>query len=404
MHKTLFAISLASCFLVWGEDADAICNEAPCVQSVCCGICCEPQPNQCLDTCGYNPPYYDMNCDWGISIGADFLYWYGREQDLEIGTIQQQVQVQPTLKLIDSALTTVPIEILYLDAAWDPGVRVSLGFNMPCDHWDLLLQWTHYKNTEKTKKAMSPIPGREGGTVGQLSLITPWTIPQASFGANSDNYFDLLMSKWRVRYNDLQLQLGRRYWVSSCFTLRPFVGLRGCWTDVRFDLRASRALFPVPPETFPDGLSVSSKTQFDNDFWGAGFSGGFEPRFYFSPCFSLFGGFEVSLLWGRFEMDRSSFYESIFFVGNLANPPNVFDFKTKGKKHEMQAIVDVEIGLRYEMAFCDRRFLAFLEAGWEHHTLLNHISRLRIFDLPATGSLERDLSFGGFVLRGGFQF
>ncbi len=184
--------------------------------------------------------------------------------------------------------------------------------------------------------------------------------------------------------------------------MRPFAGLRFLWTDVEFESTSTKNTIP--------NLSNSSEHQsytfdLDNDYWGIGFVAGIQPRFYFTPCFSLYAGLGVALVWGEFEMKRDHVLQSTVKSGSTAQLTLDEAYSSKSELSGMQSILDLELGLRYEMAFCDRSYLGYLEAGWEHHALLNHVSRQKLVDSNPSFTTERhDVVFGGFVLRVGFQF
>ena len=127
-------------------------------------------------------------------------------------------------------------EVLYPGAAWDPGVRASLGWSSACDGWDLLLEWTYYKNDRKKTFSTPPITGIGNGDAGDLILFNYWT-------DNARNV-DSIQSKWEFKFNQLDFVLGRRSWVSPCFTVRPFAGLRFLWTDVEFESTSTKNTIP----------------------------------------------------------------------------------------------------------------------------------------------------------------
>jgi len=51
-----------------------------------CNPCCTPQPKKCIDCECYTPAFYDLQCDWGLFLSVDLLYWYARETNLNYAT------------------------------------------------------------------------------------------------------------------------------------------------------------------------------------------------------------------------------------------------------------------------------------------------------------------------------
>jgi len=415
MQNSLFMSRLAflSSFAIFGsaQSEECICLESsyPCTQ-VDCGCCCASDEfSSSLDRCeGYTPAYYDLVCDWGISLSVDFLYWYGRESNLTYAGQYETVSTQDERDPTSTAL--VPTDYEYISTDWEPGIRVGLGLNLNCDGWDVRGEWTYYKNT-KSSKVTSPVLELPL-VVGDVLLGTPWS----EFGMTSPQ-FNQIKANWKFRWNGLDLELGRRYWLSRCFAFRPSVGLRGGWTKTDFDLKGTLAELE---NGGADQINIENDNCFRNSFWGGGLLTGVEPSFYFTPCFSLFGGMNLALLWGKFkyklDCDQFRFTDLNNMTDVLVEYDYSYDLKTDS--YGMQPVFDLALGLRYEMNFCCDRFLLVGEAGWEHHIWLDHNQRYyrnyngnqttgdpaQIIDLISGEEIDNSVDFGGLVVRLAFDF
>lgn len=402
MSTKFYALSLVASALVLSNAEGAgdmrrgqsggTCENSCCDNDSCCGeCCCMPQPNQCLNAWGYAPPYYDLNCAWGVSISAEFLYWYGREFDLATGARLLLVEQQSNDVTAQTAFPALN-EVLYPKAKWDPGVRLSVGWNPNCDGWDAELSWTYYKNERASRVCVPSFdPLFINNNAGTSLLSNVWT--------DSITFFDFISSRWELEYNQLDLVLGRRYWLSPCFTLRPFVGLRALWSDISLDA--------CNTADYTDDSSLSFPFSHCNEYWGVGLVGGLSPRFYFTPCFSLYGEMAFALAWGEFQIKRAN--SRATSTPNNTPPPDVVTtslmYRSCSECSGMQSVLDLALGLRYETTFCDRSYLGYLETGWEHHLLINHVVRFRsLLDGLEFDQVKNDIGFGGFVLKAGFEF
>ena len=270
-----------------------------------CDPCCCSNPRPSIDAEAYTAPFYNLECDWGFNFNAEFLYWYARETNLSYASTIPMVQynaVDPT-----TDITTGVGKNHSLKTDWDPGFRVGIGFNSSCDGWDYNLTWTWMQNKRKDSVSVADL-GIEGdsgtiftgiGALGQNIVLNPWV--NSAFNTISDSDFDKVVAKYDIRFNQVDLDLGRKYWLSRCFVMRPYIGLRGSWTRVTFETTSSRT-----STTVLNNANVPFTKNFIDTFktraWGVGLIGGFEPVWYFSDCFALYGLAGTGALWGDFEV------------------------------------------------------------------------------------------------------
>ncbi|NGX48400.1 MAG: hypothetical protein K1000chlam3_01791, partial [Chlamydiae bacterium] len=357
------------------------------------------------------PQYYDLQCDWGAFLTADFLYWYARENNLAYAS---KVQTISNIVPVNDSGIIVPNAYEHIDTDWAPGVRVGLGWNSCCDGWDFYLHWTYFQN-DKSSSISVPDFGFTGSgvgnkfipQVGEFALLNPW-LNASLHGANNSQTFDRISAKWRLRFNSIDLEIGRKYWLSQCFTLRPYAGLRGAWTNTLFHTNSFRNFTDVSTT-----LSQKFQNKFKNKYWGVGFVGGLQPNWHFCSNFILYSNFDISLIWGKAEMKKLENQvetENAISVAAYSNSVNNDFFK-------MQAILDLALGLRWEETWCCDRYRTALDLGWEHHIWLNHNTRTQTIDYYtqtiSTAIINgyrtfvessTDTMFGGFVLRVRFDF
>ncbi len=353
-------------------------------------FCCAPVPKEPTYCTCYVPQFYDH----GIFVSVDFLYWYAHEDDLvfaEKGVfIPQSPDVSPAAvggcAIVLPTLYLAPEKDKSFGMKWQPGVRASLGWNLPCDGWDLYAGWTWYHNEKKG----SMLTTNQGLPIlsGDNFLINPWVHPSmpanngndsgggASNAFNEPNYlFSEISGKWNFHLQEMNLVLGRKFWLSPCFSMRPYAGLEGVITKTGFTTISTLSLSPVDDsvnQIFLAGVDRNFKDKFKNKFWGVGLLLGLESRWYLGCGFNLFGDFNLSLLEGRFKKSKTENYFE-FVNGSpgvfLIIPTfRLFDFdhaSAVSHRWGMQPIVDLELGVGYERQFCEGRYQLAMDLAWE---------------------------------------
>jgi len=370
----------------------------------CSESCCPTEKAACIDCVCYTPQFNNLDCDCGFFISADFLYWYARETKLSYAAefiMKPAVDVLPPFNP-DTRIAAFPTDYKYLNTSWDPGFRIGLGWNMGCDGWDLSANWTYYHNHRKDSCSVPVFTG-DSPLEGETGLCDRWN-NMSLFGTP---IWDRVSAKWSLHFNQIDLELGRKYWLSPCFTMRPYAGLRGAWSKTKFNVKGELGPKFIAPDI--DERMESSTDNSNSRLWGVGFTTGIQPTWYFCRSLSLFSNLDASLLWGRFKGQQS---EQIFKCEAEQRQPEVaviFDQQQTASNHfyTMQPIIDLAIGLRWESNWCCDRFRTELDLGWEHHVWFDYGNRYLISDTSGGANpvfktyteVDSNLIMGGFVLR-----
>src|SRR5262249_26865477 len=109
-------------------------------------------------------------------------------------------------------------------------------------------------------------------------------------GLSPPLHAEKMRSRWHVHYYVLDLEVGRRYFVSKYLAFRPQFGIENAWICQR-----RRYHILKDPKTFAENIYGK------NNFWGIGPRAGCEGTWFFNRHFSLIGALAGSLQWGRFE-------------------------------------------------------------------------------------------------------
>ena len=414
--------------------------------------------NEVMTQRAYNPQYYDLKGgDTGAFITGEFLYWYARETNLPIGNTWKIIN-QPTPNLLNGPNADVVIQNAYpkknfhLPTRWDPGFRAGIGINTNHEGWDVYANYTYFHN--KTSKSVSrpfntETPEESADLIlsGQPSLTNIWantvdnpaTPLESTGGVIVPTSFcsvlatDLL-GKWSFYFNQLDLELGNKYWINKRTNIRPYIGVRGAMTHTNFvvqsELDIGDSIVQVNQGIF---LNVfrEQKNVVRNKFWGAGLLGGLQPEFRFNNNFMLFGNIDGALLWGRFKA-KNKYRSGALTTLEFGNPPIAAIPAVNGpnrvnqrdKFNRMQGILDLAIGLRWEQHWKENRYSTSLDVAWEHHYWFDFGLYHKDFGtdqatpfatLPPNGSgtiqnysqngtVPTNLGFGGLVVRARFDF
>ncbi len=416
MKTPLLALGLIATSMGFANNEHHDVDNNACPSSCCAPCCTSPTPCSSIDCTCFTPQWYNMTCDCGFFASVDFLYFYGRETNLSYAAKLQTVS-NSTSTLGTTNLFASPVSLEHLDAKWDPGVRVGIGWNMPCDGWDLSFYWTYYYNTSKQSKSVDN-PTFTWPALDGFAFINQWRN-----SVNTANLFDNVVSsvkgEWKLRYNNFDLVMGKRYWLSKCFTLRPYMGLRGFWTETDFTVDTSRPSYTVGL-TMPQTITIETTDDFTNDSWGVGFVGGIQPTWFFTPCFSLYGGFGMALGWGDHKVKKRERYPIVVQNGSVSTTTGNYVQNFSASHYYMTPMLDMELGLRWENYYCDNEYHLQIDLGWEHHVLFHLNDRYQVpvaagsqIQLTQTtfadGNLtysetHHDVSFGGLVIRVRFDF
>lgn len=378
------------------------------LKSISLLICTAPLMASKTDPFYYPPQSYQLQCNFGLFLSIDFLYWFAKESDLVWAT-------KTTVKRFDDIKgAATPIRHLHFDTKWGPGIRIGIGKNFTCDGWDLLLNWLYLHNTSNDAAHFSwegnPIPD-----IGQMALYNPW-----AYGSwYTESFWQTGISIWQLNFDLMHFELGRKFWLSPCFTLRPFGGLTGTWLHTRYRVRTSSTtpgFTPLVPNEFAPSFQMN-RNFIRNTYWGVGLLAGLQPSWAICNTLSIFGSCSGSLVWGRFfgsNVVKARFRGTVLFP-NIGEIPKEFSLKNHEKEgfHRMQPMLDLALGLHWEDHWCSHRFSTSVDLSWEYHYWpnfgLRHQTTGAIHDALNTyyttdSELKTDLSLGGLVVRGRIDF
>ncbi|NGX47446.1 MAG: hypothetical protein K1000chlam3_00820 [Chlamydiae bacterium] len=326
----------------------------------------------CLEDCGQNccclinPPArpYTPDC-WGFYVNVDPLIWQAHVNGLGL--------VIQTNGSTDFFNTAGQSRVQNLNYDWDWGFRLGVGLNTTHDAWDILLQWTSWRTDAKRDFTAGPNQANfpHFGHPRELTEVS----------ANS------VVSKWVLRYNILDLEGAREFWVSKCVSLRPFGGLRSAWINQKeFNIDLKDPSIPI---------FESYSIQQSDRFWGIGIRTGLDMQWGIACGFSLFNNFAGNLLYSYHSVKHKE----------KGDDENLFD--VENFYHLGSAIFDMQLGIRYDWISCDCCYHVGLDLGWEHHWHPGQNQFLLFVDDAMAGKYvanQGDLGIQGYFLKVRFDF
>lgn len=296
----------------------------------------------------------------GFFATADFLYWHLQEgsSDYSLPLSEQT----PTGKVSHTHFN------------WEPGFRTGVGYNFEHDAWDWYLNftWLHANANNTARRHKN-------------NTLAPQKGFPLSFNATK------MRSHWHVHYYVLDLEVGRRFFVSKFLSFRPQFGLESAWISQRrrYQLRGD---FNRRNRIF--GENIYGK----NNFWGIGPRAGTESIWYFNSYFSLMGVLSGSLQWGEFDNHLKE--------TALTSRRKMKRVDVDGDSHKLVPNVQMALGLSWDSNINDDmnhlgiRLSYEFQYWWRQNQFLNEQqSSATNFEHES-----KDLSLNGITLDVRFDF
>lgn len=269
-------------------------------------------------------------------ISAELLYWRTFETGLDRCI---PVEISDTITSDGQVISRFRGKARDPHFKWNPGFRIGAGYEFACSRWDVDASWSHLHAHSH------------------------------SFNSNE------IDGRWNIDLDVFDIMAGYEADLGSCFSLRPFAGLRSARINQKIHIREFSNIFT---ENELITLNESNK----ENFWGVGPLIGLQAGWDMGCGFSLYASASLSLLYGRFDVHLFQTDKSI----------DSLDQCKLGKHLDASInVADVALGIQWKTCYCDK-WLVF-QLGLEHH---------RYFDYNRF--CEGDLSFDGVNFSAGIEF
>lgn len=352
--------TLTAIFTASALTADNWYQETMISQDSCCHMdCCNPPPQ-----CGlaYNPPaYFECHDCCGcydfldtLRLRSDFLWWRPCVSCLELGVAEMSTSF-PDDSIVQESRIKDP------DFHFDPGFRIGLSSYCPCDCFDAALNWTHFHSHANALGTSSPV-----NTARRVILDPTATLEFINDWQTGSFTPDFVQGKWHLELDVLDLEFGRKFYVSKCFVLRPNFGLRGARINQTYKIYAQSNV----AGSRLGGTAFKNFVKARSNFLGLGPRLGLDIELTL-PCtcgIKLFGQAAESLVFGRTERHSHELQHSI--AGGEQFP--IVDSETEIEStlnRCSRSMTDLLIGLKWEhcCSWCNRPMPITIAIAWEFH-------------------------------------
>lgn len=273
-----------------------------------------------------------------FNVEAELLYWKP-----ELGGLNSAFGKTTIGTTVNGSIITTTVTESDEDPKfkWNTGFRI--GANASYDCFDVEADWTHFTGGATFRD------GRQHG-------------------------------RWKIRYDVIDLTIGRSFCVGSCFYLEPFIGIRGA----RIHQTLKSDLETLFTSSLIGNNIVTSRQDNTEDFWGIGPEIGLEVTWDLGCNLSLYGSVDLVTYYGRVR-GRSYSMDSFTATDSIGHGKSRHSFNS--------AATDLALGIRWDKTYCcscyEMNFM--LRLGVEQH---------RIYDFSDLGS-DGTLSLDGGVFGAG---
>ena len=306
----------------------------------------------------------------GVDLFAygDLLYWKANENGIPLAIVNK-----------DSSSNLAHAKVRNLRGQWDFAFRVGLGYDIPHDGWDLSLSWLRYNSHGHHTRIHS----------NSSRFIFPYFAPSADPIADH-NTCAKAEGRWRILLNQLDLDLGREFFVSKWLTFRPHAGLRTDWIYQKV-----RAEY----ETFAFFLPLDSEVDitYKDRWWGLGIEAGFDTQWGLGQGWSIFANLAAAILYGEHRIKMKDKDDPAFV---FITPTGTF-VRLKDKPWIAHPILDLQLGIRWDKMLANDHLHLGIQLGWENHVYFSQ-NQFPIFgddfNLGKFFANQGDLSLEGWTL------
>lgn len=250
------------------------------------------------------------------------------------------------------------------DFSWDWGLKAGIGYKTPHDAWDILARYT-WLDSHSTSQSTKDYPS----ALFPLKVYMPFT--------PDFNAVNVAKSTVNIGYNNVDVELGRSFYLSKDFSFKPYIGLKGAWIDIEQKAYYLQKKTASILQLLVEFDSPEFKSDTKSNFCGFGPRIGFENKYYLNNGFNLFGDFSASILYGFFRTSQKDSIPNAGF-GGLIPEDEVeqleeffnFTFSTdardlKHKFHQYVPYASMWLGLEWNKYIFDKKHHVRLKAGYE---------------------------------------
>jgi len=296
---------------------------------------------------------------WFLSL--DVLYW-----QTKVGGSAYAISNQ---KEINSPVIQVGT-VREPSFKWDFGVKAGIGYDFNHDGWDIYGEFTYLNNTANSSSSVS-------SPAGLMPINAPlWLTASSQQNILNNNYAEFATnasSNLDMKFYDLNLELGRDFFVSKELAFRPHFGLKSTWItlDQNSKFTGGSTAYTITDTAGNavniNGLNLSTLySDTDSKVYGLGPRAGVNSRWFLGEGFSFYGDASSALLFGylnnKYESNYSTYPDNtvkVKYKFHALIPTTNFGLGLAYDKYTMNNTQHIHISLGYEnQIFWDSSYLA----------------------------------------------
>ncbi|MCB1081824.1 MAG: MOMP family protein [Chlamydiia bacterium] len=224
------------------------------------------------------------------------------------------------------------------DLGWSLGIRAGLGYKTPHDDWDVRARYT-WLNGDDSSSNHKNFPSN---LFAMRSIII---IPCRYVKSHID-----------IKYNNVDLELARSYFVSQNLSIRPHFDIKATWLNLGQKIQYG---FSTIVSDFLQGQEM--KVTESSRFKGYGPRAGVDAALFLGEGFSLVGEVSGAILYGSFN---TRIKETFPANENTGNTPEVL-YNVKDNFHRFIPFVHMLLGLKWETYLNHQKQFLHLRGGYE---------------------------------------
>ena len=329
-----------------------------------------------------NPPARPIVEDFDFNFFGDLLLWQAHEGGLGIAVKNKATNFTSATGYNNLQNSHVK----HLNFDYDLGFRIGVDADTTYDGWNMSLTWLRFNTNAHVQTHAY------GNKELFASRLNPQIIPFLTANGVSPTpvaVYEEASAHWNALLNQLELDLGREFFVSRRVTLRPHFGLRTTWLQQKLNTNYNDGIVVTDASLMPD---VSQREK--NAWWGLGVQGGVDTTWGLGGGVSIYGNIAAAIEYG-FQQVRTN----VAVTGFESNfERNKDSFRTS------RSILDIQLGLRWDRSFSNDSYNFGLHAGWENHIYYSQNQFHTDLNLGQFVANQGDLTYQGWTVGAHLAF
>jgi hypothetical protein len=320
---------------------------------------CPMKPEACPAPCNvkemkagmpaYNSPSGIQVCGWDHYGSVSFLYWQPSQDNMEIGLTDQ----------LSVGALGAGFKGTFIQQEFDyhPGFKLGLGRDLNMDNWDLYAEYTYLHGATSVSPNNAP-----GG------IYPSWGNPFIYLNQGAQLYTSAY-SKWRCNLDLLDLELGRSYFVGTCLTFRPAIGLRAAWIQQSMHNQYVYSGAPASQGlvfTGNNGLAIFANNGTSDIYnrshsWALGTRAGINTDWMVGQGLRFYGNGYADILYTKYKIQS----KHVFTNASNGVTPGAFQFLiSRSHVGVLRTHLDLELGTGWGMYLDDNNWHIDFSAGY----------------------------------------